>query len=363
MAGADPGARRGAARRCRTRSTTRAGVTPSSVPGWRRCRRCRKRCRSRTSSSRGSPSTASSRSRACGRGSGSSPAGKSALEAALRERLGALEVGRLDSVRAFAADAPPSRLAFFTAPAATHPSSHHTLPRLADLLHLGDAGLAALLGDWLEGVYTASDFDAALAARSSLTHGEVIMTREGHAVSQFAVAFYAPDSEQAGLLARAQEIENLRRQTRAQALVGDESRSRLIRAEAESTEAAAHLANEPARGGAAAVARPPAACRAAAPLPAGRADEPAPRAARRRARRARGRACRARRAAARKRVALRGARQRARRRPGAAGDTRRGDARRKRCARRRACRAARARASRPGDAVRAALVRGATPGA
>jgi len=170
------------------------------------------------------------------------PGWEAALEAALRERLGALEVGRLDSVRAFAADAPPSRLAFFTAPAAAHPSSHHTLPRLADLLHLGDAGLAALLGDWLEGVYTASDFDAALAARSSLTHGEVIMTREGHAVSQFAVAFYAPDSEQAGLLARAQEIENLRRQTRAQALVSDESRTRLVRAEAESTDAAAHLA-------------------------------------------------------------------------------------------------------------------------
>jgi chromosome segregation protein len=99
-----------------------------------------------------------------------------------------------------------------------------------------------LLGDWLEGVYTASDFDEALAARSRLTHGEVIMTREGHAVSQFAVSFYAPDSEQAGLLARAQEIENLDRQTRAQALVSEESRSRLVRAEAASTEAAAHLA-------------------------------------------------------------------------------------------------------------------------
>ena len=35
------------------------------------------------------------------------------------------------------------------------PSAHRTLPRLADLLHLGDAGLTALLGDWLEGVYTA----------------------------------------------------------------------------------------------------------------------------------------------------------------------------------------------------------------
>ena len=167
---------------------------------------------------------------------------EAALEAALRERLGALEIGRLDTVRAFAADAPPSRLAFFTPPAAATPSSHQTLPRLADLLHLGDAGLSALLGDWLEGVYTADDFDAALAARSSLTHGEVIMTREGHAVSQFAVAFYAPDSEQAGLLARAQEIENLHRQTKAQTLVVEESRSRLVRAEAAATDAAAHLA-------------------------------------------------------------------------------------------------------------------------
>ena len=170
------------------------------------------------------------------------PGWEAALEAALRERLGALEIGRLDTVRAFAADAPPSRLAFFTAPNAAHPNSHQTLPRLADLLHLGDAGLSALLGDWLEGVYTASDIDEALAARSRLTHGEVIMTREGHAVSQFAVSFYAPDSEQAGLLARAQEIENLDRQTRAQALVSEESRSRLVRAEAASTEAAAHLA-------------------------------------------------------------------------------------------------------------------------
>ena len=167
---------------------------------------------------------------------------EAALEAALRERLGALEIGRLETVRAFAADAPPSRLAFFTPPAAATQSSHRTLPRLADLLHLGDAGLAALLGDWLEGVYTAEDFDAALAARSSLTHGEVIMTREGHAVSQFAVAFYAPDSEQAGLLARAQEIENLHRQTKAQALVVEESRSHLVRAEAAATDAAAHLA-------------------------------------------------------------------------------------------------------------------------
>ncbi len=167
---------------------------------------------------------------------------EAALEAALRERLGSLEIGRLDTVRAFAADAPPARLAFFTTPSAPLASAHRTLPRLAELLHLGDAGLTALLGDWLEGVYTANDLAAALAARSSLTHGEVIMTREGHAVSQFAVSFYAPDSQQAGLLARAQEIENLEKQTRAHAILLDEARSRLVRAEAESSDAAERLA-------------------------------------------------------------------------------------------------------------------------
>ncbi|MEO5882949.1 MAG: chromosome segregation protein SMC [Caldimonas sp.] len=170
------------------------------------------------------------------------PGWEPALEAALRERLGSLEIGRLDTVRAFAADAPPARLAFFTTPLAPIASEHRTLPRLAGLLHLGDAGLTALLGDWLEGVYTATDLDAALAARSSLTHGEVIMTREGHAVSQFAVSFYAPDSQQAGLLARAQEIENLEKQTRAQAILLDEAKSRLVRAEAESSDAAERLA-------------------------------------------------------------------------------------------------------------------------
>ena len=164
-----------------------------------------------------------------------------ALEAALRERMGALEVGRLDTVRAFAGDAPPARLAFYTPPQAAITNTHQTLSRLSDLLRLNDAGLKALLNDWLEGVYTATDIDVALAARGKLTHGEVIMTRDGHAVSQFGVSFYAPDSEQAGMLARAQEIENLERQLRAQALINEESRSALIRAEAAYTEASQRL--------------------------------------------------------------------------------------------------------------------------
>ncbi|MEQ1683619.1 MAG: chromosome segregation protein SMC [Burkholderiaceae bacterium] len=166
---------------------------------------------------------------------------ETALEAALRERMGALEVGRLETVRAFASDAPPAKLAFYTPPQAAIANTHQTLPKLSDLLRLSDAGLKALLNDWLEGVYTAANIDEALGARGKLTHGEVIMTRDGHAVSQYAVSFYAPDSEQAGMLARAQEIENLERQLRAQVLIAEESRSALVRAEAAYTDASQRL--------------------------------------------------------------------------------------------------------------------------
>ena len=165
-----------------------------------------------------------------------------ALEAALRERLSALEVGRLDTIRALAVDAPPARLAFFSAPAAVPPDTHRSLPRLLDRLRLDDLSLKALLTDWLEGVYTAPDIDTAMAQRDRLTHGEVILTPEGHAVSSYALTFYAPDSEQAGMLARAQEIENLDTAIRAQTLVANEARAALVRCEAAVSEVHSRLA-------------------------------------------------------------------------------------------------------------------------
>jgi chromosome segregation protein len=167
---------------------------------------------------------------------------ENALEAALRERMGALLVGRLETVQAFVQDPPPARLAFYAAPQAEISNTHRALSPLTDLLKLESASLRALMNDWLEGIYTAESIAQALADRPKLTHGEVIMTREGHAVSQFAVSFYAPDSETAGLLARAQEIEQLSLEQRAQTLISDEARAQAIRAEAAYTEAAQRLA-------------------------------------------------------------------------------------------------------------------------
>ncbi|QSI30879.1 chromosome segregation protein SMC [Variovorax sp. RKNM96] len=166
---------------------------------------------------------------------------ESALEAALRERLGALEVSRLDMVRAFGNDAPPAKLAFYSPPSAGAPQGAATLPRLSSLLRLNDAGQQALLNDWLHGCYTATSFEEALAQRATLQPGEVIYVQSGHAVSSHSVNFYAPDSEQAGLLARQQEMENLERQLKAQTLINEEARIALIRAEAAYGDAAQRL--------------------------------------------------------------------------------------------------------------------------
>ena len=173
---------------------------------------------------------------------------ENALEAALRERLGALEVSRLDMVRGFAGadgrDTPPAKLSFYSPPnaaASVKPNSAVGLKPLADLLRLNDAGQAALLGDWLHGCFTADKLDDALAARDKLQAGEAIYVKSGHAVTHHSVSFYAQDSEQAGLLGRAQEIENLDKQLRAQALISDEARSALVRAEGAYADAAQRL--------------------------------------------------------------------------------------------------------------------------
>ena len=166
---------------------------------------------------------------------------ENALESALRERLGALEVSRLDMVSAFAVDAPPAKLSFFSAPQAGAAQGAAVLPRLSDLIRVSEAGQAAVLRDWLRGCYTAATLEDALAQRAKLAEGETIYVPAGHAVSAYSVGFYAPDSEQAGLLARAQEIEQLDRQLRAQLLMCEQTRQALARGEAAYAQASQQL--------------------------------------------------------------------------------------------------------------------------
>ncbi|HEY8050849.1 MAG TPA: chromosome segregation protein SMC, partial [Ramlibacter sp.] len=84
-------------------------------------------------------------------------------------------------------------------------------------------------------------FEDALASREKLAAGEAIFVKSGHMVTRHSVSFYAQDSEQAGLLARQQEIENLEKQLRAQALITEEARTALVRAETAYSDATQRL--------------------------------------------------------------------------------------------------------------------------
>ena len=160
------------------------------------------------------------------------PGWESALEAALRERLGALEVSRLDMVAAFAVDPPPTKLTFFTPdPAAAQDEPSAGLSPLLAQVQSHHPAQGRVLADWLRGCYSAESFDEALAQRGRLGAGEAFYLRSGHVVTAHSVGLYAPDSEQAGLLARAQEIATLERTVAAQTETLAEARRALAQAE------------------------------------------------------------------------------------------------------------------------------------
>ncbi len=166
---------------------------------------------------------------------------ENALEAALRERMGSLEVSRVDVVRAFASDVPPAKLSFHTLPQAPGAPAAAALPQLVDLLRVNDASLKALLADWLHGCFTAASVDEAVALRSKLGAGQAIYVKAGHCVSPNSVSFYAQDSEQAGLLARAQEIDNIAKALKGQQLLSESAQSALVKAESEYGQSASQL--------------------------------------------------------------------------------------------------------------------------
>jgi chromosome segregation protein len=160
------------------------------------------------------------------------PGWETALEAVLNERMTGLEVRNLDWARAFAADAPPARLAFYqlpvAAPAVAAPAG---LEPLTKVLRITDPELRTLLQSWLGNVYIAKDVAQAIAARTTLPVGAMLVVQGGHLVDAHSVRFYAADSEQAGLLARQQEIENLQREIKAHQFIADQSRSAVAQAE------------------------------------------------------------------------------------------------------------------------------------
>jgi len=167
---------------------------------------------------------------------------ENAIESVLRERVNALEVGRLEHVAGLVADAPPSKVGFFAAaPASAGAPSAAGLRPLLSMVQTGEAGVESLLSDWLSGYYAADSLDAAMAQRASLPPGAQFVVAAGHLVGRQSVLMYAADSEQEGVLARRHELDNLRREQRAQQLMVDDARARAARVESGASEQLAAL--------------------------------------------------------------------------------------------------------------------------
>jgi chromosome segregation protein len=131
-----------------------------------------------------------------------------ALEAVLRERLNALELPKLERALDWSGDALPGRIAVFAAGAGGKVPTARDDALAAKVKPIRPE-LGRLLADWLSGVRCRTDLATALRDRSSLAVGEAFVTRDGHVVSAQGVAFFAPDSELHGVLARQRELAEL----------------------------------------------------------------------------------------------------------------------------------------------------------
>ena len=170
------------------------------------------------------------------------PGWETALESVLRERLASLEIRDLDWVKAFFNDAPPAKLAFVTL--ATVEDVKPAAPGLSPLIshvRIDDANLRGLFSEWLGGRYACASAEEAFAKRATLPPRGVFVTQAGHMVGRQTVTFYAADTEQAGMLARQNEIENLGKSLKAKHLHLDEARAQAARAEAALTRLNAQL--------------------------------------------------------------------------------------------------------------------------
>ncbi|SNX28281.1 condensin subunit Smc [Polynucleobacter meluiroseus] len=173
---------------------------------------------------------------------------ETALESVLRERLAAITAKSVQETLALAQDAPPSRLAILlTEDIATTQSTAPSdfIPLLTRVQSAGAPSISSVLQEWLNHIYIADSLEDALHRRDKLPAGGALVTQQGHLISRVGVQLYAADSEQAGMLARAQEMEGLEKQLRAQRLIQSELQGELD--QCISNYQAAHHAAEQAR--------------------------------------------------------------------------------------------------------------------
>ncbi|HUQ75700.1 MAG TPA: chromosome segregation protein SMC, partial [Burkholderiales bacterium] len=132
---------------------------------------------------------------------------ETAVEAVLRERLHALELGNESLLSALFGDQPPVRASVFEPGQRGQTAPATGLPLMAKI-HVSDPAVSGALADWLAGVMAVEGTPDA-RMRETLVPGAVLVNRDGHQFTRHTVTFHAPDPADAGLLARQAEIEGL----------------------------------------------------------------------------------------------------------------------------------------------------------
>ncbi len=153
-----------------------------------------------------------------------------ALEAVLRERLNSAQLEQLEVAHEWADEPPPGKWALFEpdrigakeAPklhagegaggeqAQDVPPERKGCIPLQSYLTCGNAGMQSVLDEWLGGVFTVENLPLGLSQRTKLSSGEILVTREGHIITQHSLTYYAPDSQLHGVLARQREIAQIK---------------------------------------------------------------------------------------------------------------------------------------------------------
>jgi len=140
------------------------------------------------------------------------PGWETALEAVLRERLGALAGVEQATAEQILADPPPATLALVFASEVSSVIETTGLDgdvALRDKVQCSDPRWQSALTEWLAGVYVAEDLGALAARRASLPSGRLWVSQAGHVVSRHSFVLYVPEARTHGVIERQREIEQL----------------------------------------------------------------------------------------------------------------------------------------------------------
>ncbi len=152
------------------------------------------------------------------------PGWETAIESVLRERLHALQFADPQALARLFNDPPPAKVSLF-APSTASPGTGAGpgLRPLASLVRFGDDTARPLVEEWLAGCFAAEGIPS-LTTRLGLPPGAVLVNREGHQFTRYAVSFHGPDSIDAGILARQRDVEQLTEELRGFAARTGEAR-------------------------------------------------------------------------------------------------------------------------------------------